>query len=107
MPVGDYTYDESKMRLRINCLGCLYGASIEDFPICMARIIDKILEVKKVTDIVLAKTREYEYDYEQVKMLIEIASIIEHVMREKVIPKASALTARLPSDCPCPSGDQL
>jgi len=29
--VCDYSYDEDKMRLRVNCLGCLYGASIEDF----------------------------------------------------------------------------
>ncbi len=94
MPVGDYTYDENKMRLRINCLGCLYGASIEDFSKCMSRVIDRILELKKVSDVVLAKTREYEYDYPQVRMLTEIAEIIEHVMRDKIISKAGMLSEK-------------
>ena len=92
MPVGDFNYDENKMRLRVNCLGCLYGASLEDFPICMSRTMDKILEVKKVTDVVLAKTREFEYDYEQVKMLLEITEIIEYIMIEKIIPKTVRLS---------------
>jgi type IV secretory pathway ATPase VirB11/archaellum biosynthesis ATPase len=83
--VCDYSYDEDKQQLRVNCLGCLFGASLEDFDECMAKTIDKILEVKKVTSIVLAKEREYEYDAAQTKMLVEIARIIEDVIREKMI----------------------
>jgi flagellar protein FlaI len=83
--VCDYSYNEDKQQLRINCLGCLFGASLEDFDECMARTIDKILEVKKVSSIVLAKEREYEYDQEQTRMLVEIARVIEDVMREKLI----------------------
>ena len=94
MAVGDYTYDEDKMRLRINCLGCLYGASIEDFPICMSRTMDKLMQVKKVNDIVLARTREYEYDYEQVKLLLEIADVIEYIMKERIVQKASRLSEK-------------
>ena len=82
---GDYSYDENKMRLRINCLGCIYGASVEDYEQCMARTIDYILETKKVSSVVLAKEREYEYDFDQVKMLTEIAGVLEDVIREKVI----------------------
>jgi type IV secretory pathway ATPase VirB11/archaellum biosynthesis ATPase len=82
---GEYTYDENKMRLRINCLGCIYGASIEDYDHCMARAIDYILETKKVSSLVLAKEREYEYDFDQVKMLLEIAKVLEDVVREKII----------------------
>ncbi|MCX6814434.1 MAG: ATPase, T2SS/T4P/T4SS family [Candidatus Aenigmarchaeota archaeon] len=87
MGVCDYEYDEERMRLRINCVGCLYGSSIEDYEECMARTIDKILEVKKVTSIVLAKNREYEYDYEQTKLLLEIAKVIEEVIRSKLLSK--------------------
>ncbi len=79
---GDYSYDAERMRLRINCLGCLYGASVEDYGECMAHVIDKILEVKKVATIVLAKEREYEYSYEQTKLLSEIARAIENLIRE-------------------------
>ncbi len=87
MAVCDYEYDEERMRLRINCMGCLYGSSIEDYEECMARTIDKILEVKKVASIVLAKNREYEYDYEQTKLLVEIAKVIEEVIRSKLLSK--------------------
>ncbi len=83
--VCDYSYNEDKQQLRINCLGCLFGASLEDFDECMARTIDKILEVKKVSSIVLAKEREYEYDQAQTRMLVEIARVIEDVIRERMI----------------------
>jgi flagellar protein FlaI len=87
MGVCDYEYDEDRMKLRINCIGCLYGSSIEDYEECMARTIDKILEVKKVSSIVLAKNREYEYDYEQVKLLLEIANVIEETIRSKLLSR--------------------
>ncbi|NIO22985.1 MAG: hypothetical protein GTN38_03075 [Candidatus Aenigmarchaeota archaeon] len=85
MAVCDYTYDEEARRLRIDCMGCVYGASIEDYDICMAMVIDKLLTLKNVNSIVLAKEREYEYSGEQVKVLMEIAKIIEDVIREKLI----------------------
>lgn len=89
MAVCDYAYDEDKMKVKINCLGCLYGSSIEDYPECMARVIDIILEVKKVTSIVLARTREYEYDYSQIKLLTEVAGVIEYALREKFLSYAA------------------
>ncbi|RLJ09493.1 MAG: hypothetical protein DRP15_03560, partial [Candidatus Aenigmatarchaeota archaeon] len=85
--VCDYEYDENRMRLKINCLGCVFGSSIEDFEECMARTIDKILEVKKVNSIVLVKNREYEYGPEQTRLLVEIAEVIENLIREKIISK--------------------
>ncbi len=85
LKICEYSYDRERMRLRVNCLGCLFGASLEDYEECMARTIDKILEVKKVASIVLAKEREYEYDYEQTKMLVEVANVIENVIREKLL----------------------
>jgi type IV secretory pathway ATPase VirB11/archaellum biosynthesis ATPase len=83
--VCDYTYDEESRRIKIDCLGCVYGASVEDYDACMAMVIDKLLANKNVNSVVLAKEREYEYSEEQVKMLIEIAGIIEDVVREKMI----------------------
>jgi len=83
--VCDYTYDEEARRLRINCMGCVYGASIEDYDVCMSMVIDKLLTLKNVNSVVLAKEREYEYSGDQVKILREIAKIIEDVVREKLI----------------------
>ena len=87
MAAGDSVYDEGKMQIRIDLLGSLYGPSIEDYEQCMGLVMDKILENKKVRSIVLAKDREYEYDYEQVKMLLEVADLIGELIREKFISR--------------------
>lgn len=84
--VCDYEYDENSQKIKINCLGCLYGSSIEDYPMCMAAVIDKIMEVKKVKRVVLTRNREYEYGPEQVKLLKEIAVLIEEILREGLLP---------------------
>ncbi|RLI97287.1 MAG: hypothetical protein DRO96_00985 [Candidatus Aenigmatarchaeota archaeon] len=83
--VCDYTYDDETGKIRVNCLGCVYGSSIEDFDVCMATTINKLIEVKKATGIVLAETREYEYDFSDVKMLMEIANVVERIAREKIV----------------------
>ncbi|RLJ08482.1 MAG: secretion system protein [Candidatus Aenigmatarchaeota archaeon] len=80
-----YEYDEDKARVRINCLGSIYGSSIEDFPECMGRVIDILLEVKKVNSVVLARQREYEYDVRQVRMLQEIAGVFEYAVAERFL----------------------
>jgi type IV secretory pathway ATPase VirB11/archaellum biosynthesis ATPase len=89
MAVCDYTYDEESRRLKVNCLGCVYGASVEDYDSCMAMVIDKLLANKNVGSIVLAKEREYEYTGEQVAMLIEVAKVIEDIIKEKIISYSS------------------
>jgi len=91
---GDYQYNEDDMKLKINCLGYIYGANLEDYPECMARVIDTVLEVKKVVSITLAKEREYEYDYEQTKMISEIAGVLEYIIKENLISTAGMVFRR-------------
>ncbi len=79
-----YEYDEEKMRIRFNCMGSIYGSSIEDFPECMARVMDVLLEVKKVNSVVLAREREYEYGWPQIRLLQEIAAVIEWAISERL-----------------------
>src|SRR3989338_5750228 len=55
--VYEYEYDEETQKMRVNCLGGLYGDSIEDYSACMATTIDKLMELKKVVRIVFAGTR--------------------------------------------------
>ncbi len=83
--VYDYEYDEDTQKMRINCLGGLYGDSIEDYSACMATTIDKLLELKKVVRIVFAGTREYEYDFTESKMLLEVAMALERILKEKLV----------------------
>ena len=87
MPAGGYEYDEDEEKLKIDFMGSIYGASIEDYPAVMSQVIDRILEVKKVRAIVLTKDREYEYGPEQTSMLVEIAAVIEDAVRERLLSR--------------------
>jgi len=69
--------------LRMSCLGSIFGFTLEDSDVVMARIIEKLIEEKKIVGIVLAETREYEYDSEQTQMLMEIANLITNVVKER------------------------
>ena len=98
--VYDYEYDEENQKMRINCLGGLYGDSIEDYSACMATTIDKLLELKKVVRIVFAGVREYEYDFSESKMLLEIALAIERIMKEHLISINKVVVAGCENDAP-------
>ena len=69
--------------LRMNCLGSVFGFTVEDSDVVMARVIEKLVEEKRVVSVVLAETREYEYDYDQTKMMKEIADAITLSVKEK------------------------
>lgn len=91
--VYEYDYDEESQKMRINCVGGLYGDSIEDYSACMATTIDKLMELKKVVRIVFAGVREYEYDFTESKMLLEIALSIERIMKERLISLKNVVVA--------------
>lgn len=71
--------------LRINCLNWAIAPSIEDSEATMAVVIDKLLETKKAERIILAEARENEYDYEQVKLLTEVAEAFNKIVNEEKI----------------------
>ncbi|TAL48214.1 hypothetical protein EPN87_01070 [archaeon] len=68
--------------LRIDCMNWAIAPSIEDSDAAMAIVIDKLLEAKDATRIVLAEVRENEYNYEQTKMLKEIAAAYNKILNE-------------------------
>ncbi|MCX6815664.1 MAG: ATPase, T2SS/T4P/T4SS family [Candidatus Aenigmarchaeota archaeon] len=89
----EYEYDDESQKMRINCLGSVYGSTIEDFPVCMAKTIDHLLELKKLPKIVLADVREYEYDFKDAKMLLEIANVIERIIKDRIITLSNIVVA--------------
>ncbi|MBI4174577.1 MAG: type II/IV secretion system ATPase subunit [Candidatus Aenigmarchaeota archaeon] len=96
--VYEYDYDEESQKMRINCLGGLYGDSIEDYSACMATTIDKLMELKKVVRIVFAGVREYEYDFSESKMLLEIALAIERILKERLFSLKNVVVAGCEND---------
>ena len=77
--VFDYEYDESSGSVEINTLGSVYGASLEDYPEVMSRVINILQEIPEAKSVVLSESRDYEYDEEQVQMLKEIAQSIQDI----------------------------
>lgn len=81
----DYVLDRAEKVLRINLMNYVYGASVEDFPPVMGKVIDILRSVKDARSIVLIQDREYEYDLYQTNLLREIADVLEFIRREKII----------------------
>ncbi len=92
MVVCNYEYDNENNTVKVNCLNCIYGASIEDFPICMARTIDKLVESKNAGRVVLTQTREFEYDMYQTHLLKQIANAIMHLVKQQRILSVANLS---------------
>ena len=67
--------------MRVNCSNCIFGSSVEDFDVCFARTIDKLIRIKRADRIILSGNREYEYDERQTKLLLEVANTIERLRR--------------------------
>lgn len=77
--------------MRINFFGLSYPPSIEGSAICMATVIDKVIESPDVNRIVLSSDRNYQYDEKQTEMLREVANIYIFLTKQKKILTLSPL----------------
>ncbi|MFB6100355.1 MAG: LAGLIDADG family homing endonuclease [Candidatus Nanohalobium sp.] len=77
--VFDYEYEEDTGTVRVNTLGSIYGASIEDYPEVMSRVINILQEVPNASSVILSESRDYEYGEEQVSLLRGVADAIQEI----------------------------
>ena len=78
------TYHEGENKiLKISCENCTFPPSIEYSEICMSKVVDTLLAVTGATIITLSQQREYQYDYDQVSLLNELASVYKHLTQEE------------------------
>ena len=77
--VFDYDYDDETGTVEINMLGSIYGASIEDYPEVMSRVINILQEIPEAGNVVLSESREYEYEQDQIRLLREIANAVRDI----------------------------
>ena len=68
--------------LKIYTEKCNFPPSIEYNDLCFGKIIDILMQVSGVTTIILTQLREYEYDYSQTQLLIELASLYKALNKE-------------------------
>jgi type IV secretory pathway ATPase VirB11/archaellum biosynthesis ATPase len=69
--------------LRVDCESCSFFPSLEDSPLCMARTCDKLVENAGITRITFYQKRDYEYDYEQTMLLMEVAKLHNQLLKQK------------------------
>ena len=64
--------------LKLNYEEKPYSPSIEGNPLVMMDAIDRLIENPAITRISFFQRRNYNYDYPQTTMLMDIANIISH-----------------------------
>jgi len=71
--------------LKIDASKWPYSPSIEDNPVVMSKIIEKLMEFPSTARVILIQKKNFEYDYEQTQFLIEIANLYNHLTKQKKI----------------------
>ena len=71
--------------LKIYCQNYPHLPSIEDNAIGMSVVMDKLIEVPSAQKIILVDRRNYEYNYEQTTMLMEMANLYKYLVKDKKI----------------------
>lgn len=69
--------------LKVDASNWLTVPSLEDDPITMSRTVDILMEVSQATRIIFNQRRDYEYDFQQTRLLAEIAKIHNRLIKEK------------------------
>ncbi|MEF8880585.1 MAG: type II/IV secretion system ATPase subunit [Candidatus Nanohaloarchaea archaeon] len=86
--VFEYEFEEDTGTVRINTLGSIYGASIEDYPEVMSRVINILQEVPNASSIILSESRDYEYSEDQVRLLKEIAQTVQDISNQGLLSQS-------------------
>jgi len=82
--------------LKINCENLTTVPSIEDNPSLMAFTIDRLIENRATTKIVFIQKRDYEYDYAQTRLLMEIAVLYNKLVKQKDLFSYEAIRVKTP-----------
>ncbi len=79
----DFIKEGEDTILRMDCDECTFFPSIEENPTVTEMVLRALAKEGSATKIVLVQKRDYEYDYEQTTMLVEIARIFRHIDKQR------------------------
>lgn len=82
--------------LYINYLGAGFVPSISDYPEVMERVIDALIQNPNVSRIVLVQQKNYNYDFRETSILLEIAQVYVSFLRQENILSQSRLVLNCP-----------
>ena len=96
---GDYEVSKEGREeiIKFNYNNYPYTPSIEDSPFCMTHVIEALSNNPSITRIIFNQIKNYEYNYEQTQMLVEIANVYSFFMKQKQSLMLSSLGTGL--DC--------
>lgn len=77
-----YHEGENKV-LKIYCERCTFPPSVEDSSLCMAKTIELLLQISGITVVIISQRREYEYDYPQTSLLVELGLLYKTINKEE------------------------
>lgn len=84
-------YDAAADRLTVRSM---YAQALEDYPQVMAAVIDKFIELKHAPRLVVtAEAREYEYPYDEVKLLYEVADALMTIRAREIVSLPNILAS--------------
>jgi len=69
--------------LRVNYLDVPRVPSIEEDSLCMAKTCEILMSNPGTTKIVFSQKHEYEYEYDQIRLLIDIAKLYKQLIKQK------------------------
>ncbi len=79
--------------LYINYLGAPFVPSLADYPEVMARTIDALIENPGVSRIIFTQQKNYNYDFKETALLLEIAQLyVYFVKQEKILSQEKLVT---------------
>ncbi len=78
--------------LYINYLGAPYVPHIGDSPEVMSRTVDALIENSNVSRVVLSQEKNYNYDFNETSLLLEIAQLYVYLFKQEKILSHEKLT---------------
>ncbi len=79
------SHEGSEDVLKIDANRWNYSPSIEDNPVTMGYVIDKLVENPQVQRIIFHQKKNFHYDYEATQMLLDIAQVYHHLVSTRKI----------------------
>lgn len=75
----------------INYLGAPYVPSIAESPEVMAKVIDYLSENSNISRIVFVQQRNYSYGFEQIKLLMDVSSLYDFLIKKDKVLSSEKL----------------
>lgn len=79
-----------------NYLGASFVPSLSDQPEIMARTVDALIESPNVSRIVFVQQKNYNYDFKETSLLLEIANLYVHFVKQENILSREKLVSHRP-----------